>query len=127
MNEEKIFAELEAKTSELYSKQITAAAQVDAEAELSAAMKKVYGEEPNIAQLLGIGAAGSGTAQYALVDYSFVSNVRYLWAYVDGAWRCRILSDPQVEGIAKVVMEASRLDVWWSDGAVNFVRCWKSF
>jgi hypothetical protein len=127
MSEEKIFAELEAKTSELYSKQLAAATPAGAEAELGAAMKKAYGEEPKMAQVLGIGAAGSGTAQYALVDYSFVANVRCLWAYVGGAWRSRLLTDQQVEGIAKVVMEANRLDVWWSDGAINFVRCWKSF
>lgn len=70
---------------------------------------------------------GSGEAKYLLVDYSFTSNVRTLWAYAGDRWRHRRINDAQVAGIAKVVMESDRLDVWWSDSTINFVRCWKKF
>jgi len=72
-------------------------------------------------------AAGQGYADYILVDYSFTSTYRVLWAYAGGAWRHRKINDAQVAGIAKVAMEATRIDVWWSDGNLNFIRCWKKY
>lgn len=125
MSEEKIFKELEEKAAELYAEEVRV--EVPVEPELMQAMREVYGKEPQLVQVLGIAAAASGTASYALVDYSFTSNVRTLWAYAGGGWRNRALSDAQVAGIAKVVMEADRLDVWWSDSGINFARCWKKF
>lgn len=125
MSEEKIFKELEAKAAELYA--APEMAEIPTEPELEQATKKVYGKEPQLVQVLGIAAAASGTATYALVDYSFTSNVRTLWAYAGGGWRHRALTEGQVAGIAKIVMKADRLDVWWSNGTINFARCWKKY
>jgi C1A family cysteine protease len=72
-------------------------------------------------------ARGHADAQYLLVDYSFTSNVRTLWAHAGGGWRKRPLSEGQVAGIAEIVMKADRLDVWWSDSRINFARCWKKY
>jgi len=129
MSEEEIFKELEAKSEELYAKIAAPPMEVavPAEPDLEQAMKAVYGKEPHLVQVLGIAAAASGTAIYALVDYSFTSNVRTLWAHAGGGWRNRPLSEAQVAGIAEIVMKADRLDVWWSDSRINFARCWKKY
>lgn len=129
MSEEEIFKELEAKSEELYAKIAAPPMEVavPAEPDLEQAMKAVYGKEPHLVQVLGIAAAASGTATYALVDYSFTSNVRTLWANAGGGWRNRPLSEAQVAGIAEIVMKAVRLDVWWSDSRINFARCWKKY
>ena len=129
MSEEEIFEELEAKSKELYEKIEAKPIEVEvpAEPDLEQAMKAVYGEEPHLVQILGIAAAASGTATYALVDYSFTSNVRTLWAYAGSGWRNRALSEGQVAGIAEIVMKADRLDIWWSDSRINFARCWKKY
>ena len=129
MSEEEIFKELEAKSEELYAK-IEAppiGVELPAEPGLEQAMREVYGMEPHLVQVLGIAAAASGTAAYALVDYSFTSNVRTLWAHAGGGWRHRAISEAQVAGIAEIAMKADRLDVWWSDSRINFARCWKKY
>lgn len=123
--EEKIFEELEEKARELYE-EVKVEVAVPVEPELEEAIREVY-KEPELVQALGIAVAASGTASYALVDYSFTSNVRTLWAYAGDGWRHRRITDAQVAGIAKVVMESDRLDVWWSDNTINFARCWKKF
>ncbi|MFB0513965.1 MAG: hypothetical protein ACETVQ_00150, partial [Candidatus Bathyarchaeia archaeon] len=117
--------ELEEKARELYE-EVKVEVAVPVEPELEEAVREVY-KEPELVQALGIAVAASGTASYALVDYSFTSNVRTLWAYAGGGWRHRGITDAQVAGIAKVVMESDRLDVWWSDNTINFARCWKKF
>ena len=130
MSEDKIFKELEAEAQKLYASMeagMVPAAEIPMEAELEQASVKVYGTEPELVQVLGISAAQSGTASHALVDYVFTSAVRRLWAYVGGRWRGRNINEAQVAGIGKVVMEADRLDVWWSDDTINFVRCWKKY
>ena len=130
MSEEKIFKELEEEAQKLYASMeagMVPAAQIPMEAELIQASVEVYGKEPELVQVLGISAAQSGTATHALVDYIFTSTVRRLWAYVGGRWRGRNINEVQVTGIAKLVMEADRLDVWWSNTTINFVRCWKKY
>lgn len=127
MSEEKIFKELEEETAKIYAEEAEVEVAVPVEPELAQAMKDVYGKEPQLVQVLGLAAAASGTASYALVDYSFTSNARRLWAYASGGWRNRALNDAQIAGIAKVIMETYRLDVWWSNNTINFVRCWKKF
>jgi hypothetical protein len=129
-SEKEIMEELEAQSQELYA---TIAAPPAAVPEIAAepvvaaldeATKEVYAKMP----LVGlVAAAGSGTASYALVDYSFTSATRVLWAYAENKWRCKAISDAEVAGIAKVVMEATRLDVSWSDSNLTFVRCWKKY
>lgn len=125
MSEKEIFEELEEEARKLYE-EVKVKVAVPAEPELEAAVREVY-KEPELIQVLGIAVAASGTASFALVDYSFTSNVRTLWAYAGDGWRHRALTDAQVAGIAKVVMEADRLDVWWSDSQINFARCWKKY
>ena len=130
MSEEKIFKELEEEAQKLYASMeagMEPGVQTPMEAELEQASVEVYGKEPELVQVLGISAAQSGTASHALVDYVFTSTVRRLWAYVGGRWRGRNINEAQVAGIAKVAMEADRLDVWWSNNTINFVRCWKKY
>lgn len=130
MSEEKILKELDAEASKLYAPIVAEAVpevEVPVETELRQAVKEIYGKEPQLAQVLGIVAAQGGTATYALIDYSFTSNIRYLWAYAGGAWRNRAINNSQVAGIAQVVMNASRLDVWWTNNKINLARCWKKF
>jgi len=68
---------------------------------------------------------GSGEAKYLLVDYSFTTKVRTLWAYAGDAWRHRSITDAEVAGIAKLLMEAGRVHVRWKDGEMTFVRAIK--
>lgn len=69
--------------------------------------------------------ATSGYASYLLVDYSFTSGARYLWAYSEDQWRYAPLTDGQVQGIAKVLMEAGRVYVWWDGSKITQVRAIK--
>jgi len=128
--EKQIMAELEAESEKLYAAIVapTVAAAEVAEAPVAAALeqaaKEVYATMPQVGL---VAAAGSGRASYALVDYSFTSAARVLWAYAGDAWRYKVISDAHVAGIAKVVMEATWLDVWWTDSNLTFVRCWKKY
>ena len=123
--EKEIMAELEAESEKLRAEAEAPKVAVEpVAAALEEAAKEVYVSMPEVGL---VAAAGSGTASYALVDYSFTSSYRVLWAYAGNAWRRRAINDAQVAGIAKVVMEAARLDVWWTDSKLTFVRCWKKF
>lgn len=68
---------------------------------------------------------GSGYAQYLLVDYSFTSSIRYLWAYAGNRWRYKRITDAEVAGIAKLLMEATKVLVWWEGNKLLFVRARK--
>lgn len=70
-------------------------------------------------------ARGHADAQYLLVDYSFTSNVRTLWAYAGGRWRHRRITDAQVAGIAELLMKAAKIHIWWRDSTITFVRARK--
>jgi len=67
----------------------------------------------------------SGYAKSLLVDHSFTSNVRYLWAYSEGAWKYKPITDAQMEGIVKVLMEAKQVYVWWNGDVITMVRAMK--
>ena len=67
----------------------------------------------------------SDFAQYLLVDYSFTSDYRVLWAYAGGKWRNRFITDAQVGGIAKLLMESSKVYVWWDQNKLTRVRGFK--
>jgi len=66
-----------------------------------------------------------GYAQYLLVDYSFTSAARVLWAYAGDAWRYKVISDAEVAGIAKLLMESSKVYVCWEENKLTFVRGFK--
>lgn len=68
---------------------------------------------------------GHADAQYLLVDYSFTSNLRTLWAYAGNRWRHRRITDAQVAGIAELLMKAAKVHVWWKDDEITFVRARK--
>jgi len=124
--EKEIMAELDTATEKLKAA-VAVAPEVAAEpaaAALEQAAKEVYAGVPAVGLVT---AAGNGRASYVLVDYSFTSTQRVLWAYAGDAWRYRIISDAQVAGIAKAVMESTYVDVWWTDSSMTFVRCWKKF
>ena len=70
-------------------------------------------------------AKGSGYATYILVDYSLTSNNRVLWAYAGKKWRYRHITDAQVAGIAKLLMEASKVYVWWDENKLTGIRAFK--
>jgi len=70
-------------------------------------------------------AAGCGWASYLLVDYSFTSTSRTLWAYADGKWRYKRINESQVAGISKLLMESSKVWVCWKDSEITFVRAMK--
>jgi len=68
---------------------------------------------------------GSDYAQYILVDYSFTSTSRVLWAYAGSAWRYKVIGDAEVAGIAKVLMESSKVYVWWDGNQITYIRGFK--
>jgi len=74
------------------------------------------------------GTAGSGTAQYLLVDHDPASAARRLWAYVANVWHYRDVTNVDEQGIAQVAYAANRVDVYWdANGQITLVRCWKMF
>jgi len=106
-----IMAELEAESEKLRAEAEAPKVAVEpVAAALEEAAKEVYVSMPEVGL---VAAAGSGTASYALVDYSFTSSYRVLWAYAGNAWRRRAINDAQV--------------AWWTDSKLTFVRCWKKF
>lgn len=70
-------------------------------------------------------AGGCGYAQYVLVDYSCTSSSRVLWAYAGDKWRYKIITDAELSGLAKVVMEASKVYVCWKENELTFIRSFK--
>lgn len=68
---------------------------------------------------------GSGPAKYILVDKYFGGN-NVLWAYAGNAWRYRYVPDADLPGIAKVLFEANRVDVWWDANQLTLLRPWKN-
>jgi len=125
--EKEIMAELEVEAEKLRKAAAAAAPAIAVEpvaAALEQAAKEVYAAMPAVGLVT---AAGSGRASYALVDYSFTSTSRVLWAYAGNAWRYRAIGDAEVAGIAKIVMESTFLDVSWTDSNLTFVRCWRKF
>jgi len=68
---------------------------------------------------------GSGYARYLLVDYSFTSSYRVLWAYAGNAWRRKIISNAEVAGITKLLTESSKVYVWWDGNKLTFIRGFK--
>jgi hypothetical protein len=129
-NEKEIMEELEVQSRELYAAIAVppvAVPEIAAEpvvAALAEATKEIYAKMPPVGL---VAAAGSGRASYALVDYSFTSTSRVLWAYAENKWRYKVISNTEVAGIAKLIMEATLLDVSWSDSNLTFVRCWKKY
>ncbi len=69
--------------------------------------------------------AGCGWASHLLVDYSFTSRSRTIWAYAGNKWRYRRITESQVNTIAKLLMEASKIWVCWKDGEMTFARAVK--
>lgn len=124
VSEEQAFKALEEMTKKVYA-QPEARREAPPASTLQAKAAEVYAAEPGLLGVLGLTAAGSGTAKYILVDYSFTTSVRYLWAYVDTEWKHTALNEDQVAGIAKVVLEANTVQVWWTDSQITFIRCWK--
>jgi C1A family cysteine protease len=68
---------------------------------------------------------GCGYAQYLLVDYSFTSAARVLWVYAGNKWRYKVISDTEVAGIAKLLMESSKVYACWEENKLTFVRGFK--
>lgn len=69
---------------------------------------------------------GCGYATYALIDYYFTGNTRVLWAYVGGNWKYKIVAEPEVAGIVKLLNESKRLYLCWNGRQITFVRGWKN-
>ena len=127
-NEKEIMAELEVQSRELYAAiaaPAVAVPEIAAEpvvAALAEATKEVYAKMPPVGL---VAAAGSGRASYALVDYSFTSTSRVLWVYAGNKWRYKVISDTQVAGIAKLLMESSKVYACWEENKLTFVRGFK--
>jgi hypothetical protein len=68
---------------------------------------------------------GSGPAKYLLVDKKFGSNP-ILWAYVQSAWRYKIITDADLQGFVQELFDAQRVDVWFEKNAILLVRPWKT-
>lgn len=75
-----------------------------------------------------LGAAGSSMAKHILIDHYMTGSTIRLWAYADNAWRSRLITGTDEQGVAQVAYLASRVDVWWNNSdSINLVRCWKVF
>ena len=69
---------------------------------------------------------GCGFAKYVLIDYYFGSSLRRLWAYIPNkGWKYKNITETQVVGIGKDVMEADRVYVCWKGRNITFIRAWE--
>jgi len=68
---------------------------------------------------------GCGFAKHVLVDKYFGGVVR-LWAYVDGQWRYKNISDVDLAGIAQELFAADKVYVCWEKNQLTMVRAWKT-
>ena len=69
---------------------------------------------------------GSGRAQYVVVDTWTPSQDGALWAYVNGAWRGRLIGQNELVGIAQDLFAADAVDVWWDSAGLVTARGWQS-
>jgi hypothetical protein len=68
------------------------------------------------------GVTGNGPAATVYVDYSFNGHNGILYTYAGNAWRSKSLTDTELQGIGKVLMEAGKVHVWWTDSMITYVR-----
>jgi hypothetical protein len=68
---------------------------------------------------------GCNWANYVLIDHSFTSDRRVLWAYIDSKWRGRVIADPQVAGIGKILFESDKVWACYEGNQLLWVRGWK--
>jgi hypothetical protein len=69
---------------------------------------------------------GSGQAKHLLVDKRF-GGVAILWAYVDGAWKNRVMTEADLAGLSQVLFNANRVDVWWDGNLITLIRPWRTY
>lgn len=69
---------------------------------------------------------GSGRAAYVVVDTWTPSQDGALWAYVNGAWRGRLIGRNELVGISQDLFSADAVDVWWDSTGLVTARGWKS-
>jgi C1A family cysteine protease len=66
-------------------------------------------------------------ADHLVVDYSFNTNQRVLWAYVGGAWRSKAVSDSQLAALGDVIFGSTRVQAYYEGDQLTRIRGWKKF
>jgi len=69
---------------------------------------------------------GCGLAQHLVVDKAFGGGV-VLWAYADGQWRHKVISDLELAGIAQELFAANQVQACWDGDQLTVVRAWRTF
>jgi C1A family cysteine protease len=84
----------------------------------------MYGVEDLSGPLMEDEEAGEW-ADHVVVDYSFDTNQRVLWAHVGGAWRSRVVSDSQLAALGDVCFGSSRVQTYYEGARLTRIRGWK--
>lgn len=66
-------------------------------------------------------------AECVVVDYSFITNQRVIWAYVKGEWRYQLISESQVAGIGSILVQASSVKACYQGKKLTRILGWKKF
>lgn len=69
---------------------------------------------------------GCADASHILVDKNFGGSI-VLWAYVNAAWRHKVVTDVELAGIAQEVFAANRVTVCYDNDLITLIRAWKQF
>ncbi len=68
---------------------------------------------------------GCGLAKHVAVDKHFGGKV-VLWAYADGEWRHKVMTDAELIGIAQELFAATSVLVCWDGNQITMVRALKT-
>ena len=66
-----------------------------------------------------------GWAEAIVADYSFVDNLKIIWAYVDGKWRYQKVSDTQLGCLSNYLIGAGSIQVRYKDKQIVRIRGWR--
>ncbi|MFD7013193.1 kelch repeat-containing protein [Streptomyces sp. NPDC059928] len=70
---------------------------------------------------------GIGQAKYLMVDYQFSGGPATLWAYVDGKWYTRQVTQPELAGAVQEGFSSTNVSTWWTNFVPNGMRAWKTY
>lgn len=87
----------------------------------------MYGIGKISGTLIVDGDEGCAWTKHIVVDYSFTGNRCVLWAYLDGKWRHKIVTDAQLAGLGDTLFDASAVEACYEGDKITQIRGWKNF
>jgi C1A family cysteine protease len=64
-------------------------------------------------------------ADHIVVDYSFNTNQRVIWAHVGGAWRSKVVTDSQLSALGDACFGSTKVQAYYQGDELTRIRGWK--